>query len=470
MRTDRKLVCGLLRLVLVSMVAMGVVGQAARASQPNIVVIMTDDQRVDEASLAMPNTLSLIADEGLSYTKAIVQAPLCGPSRATFLTGQYAHNHGVLANQRPYGYEALDDSDTLPVWLQAVGYHTIFVGKYVNGYGDSDPFSVPPGWSDWRAALSLQYYDYFLNFNGVLTRYGSEPEDYRTDVMADQAVAAIRESPSDRPFFLWVATLAPHEDLCTSCDDEPTPAPRHAGAFDEWIPESLPPSFNEEDVSDKPAYIQALARLTRQARAALLRKERKRLESLLAVDDLVARVVGALADRGDLDNTVVLFTSDNGYAFGEHRNNKYFKKIPYEESLRVPLYVRGPGLPAGRVRERLVSNQDLAVTISGLAGATPGHVLDGVDMKGIDSRAAVYLFNSGQKGPPAYQGVRTSRWVYLRYETGDEELYDLQGDPHQLESHHADSRYADIRRSLRSVLNVLRNCAGATCNAPRDGL
>lgn len=438
--------------------------QAIGANPPNIVVIMTDDQRADETALAMPNTLALIADQGVRYTRSIVHAPLCAPSRATFLTGQYAHNHGVLANQTPYGYPALDHSNTLAVWLQAAGYHTIFVDKYLNGYGEEDLFEIPPGWSDWRAALTLSYYQYFVNFNGVLSQYGTEPQDYRTDVMADHAVAAIKEAPADKPYFLWLATMAPHEDLCDTCGDEPTPAPRHNGAFDNWMPETLPPSFNEADVSDKPAYISTQAKLNKTDRLALLHKERKRMETLLAVDDLVERVVNAVAARGDLAETVFVFTSDNGYMMGEHRIDQFFKKVPYEESLGVPLYVRGPGILPGTTQTQLVSNQDLAGTIAALAGATPGIAQDGLDIRTVTSDRAVYLYNVGQKGPPAYDGVRTSKWVYLNYETGEQELYNLRVDPFQLESRHADPAYATIKAKLHEILLGLRDCAGATCN------
>ena len=437
--------------------------QAIGADHPNIVVIMTDDQRANEPAWAMPNTLTLIANQGVRFTNSIVHAPLCAPSRATFLTGQYAHNHGVLANQTPYGYPVLDHSNTLAVWLQAAGYHTIFVDKYLNGYGDQDPFEIPPGWSDWRAAMTLSYYEYLVNFNGVLSLYGTEPQDYRTDVMANQAVAAIEEAPADQPYFLWIATMAPHEDLCDTCGDEPTPAPRHKGAFDDWVPATESPSFNEEDVSDKPAYISTQEMLTNADRNALLHKERKRLESLLAVDDLVESVFNAVAARGELEETVFIFTSDNGYMMGEHRIDSFFKKVPYEESLRVPLYVRGPGFSSGITKTHLVSNHDLAGTIAGLAGATPGLAQDGLDIQTATSDRAVYLYNAGQKGPPAYDGLRTSKWVYLNYETGEQELYELGVDPFQLESRHADPAYAIIKAMLHEILLDLRDCAGATC-------
>lgn len=432
-------------------------------SAPNIVVIMTDDQRTDETQ-AIPRTLSLIASQGISYTNAIAQAPLCGPSRATFLTGQYAHNHGVLANQDPFGYAALAHDRTLPVWLQDAGYHTIFIDKYVNGYGEGRVFDAPPGWSDWRAALTLLYYNYTVVDNGTILEYGSDPADYRTDVMAAHAVDAITNAPTDRPYFVYIATMAPHEDLCDTCNDLPTPAPRHLDAFADWTPRRLPPSFNEADMSDKPAHMRGLAPIDAAAGAALLTKERRRLESLLAVDEMIAQVFAAIETRGDLDNTVVIYTSDNGYAMGEHRLASFHKKVPYEVSIGVPLYIRPPGGRSRAVSTKLVSNHDLAPTIAALAGATPTLDLDGRDLRAATPDRAVYLYNYRQKGPPSYEGVRSPRWVYLLHETGEEELYDLDRDPHQLDSRHDRPAYADVKADLIELMEDLRVCAGATCD------
>jgi len=434
---------------------------------PNIVVIMTDDQRADETR-AIPHTLSLIAAQGIVYSNAIAHAPLCAPSRATFLTGQYAHNHGVLANQDPFGYAALDNDQTLPVWLQDEGYHTIFIDKYVNGYGEDGVLDAPPGWSDWRAALTLQYYNYAVVDNGTIIEYGGDPWDYRTDVMTSHAVDAIANAPLGRPYFVYVATMAPHEDLCDTCNDLPTPAPRHIGAFAEWTPPRRPPSFNEADMSDKPAHMQGLPPIDSDARARLLTKERRRMESLLSVDEMVKQIFNAVQMRGDLDNTFFIFTSDNGYIMGEHRLAKSHKKAPYEESIGVPLYIRPPGGRAMMASTKLVSNQDLAPTIVALAGARATRDMDGESLLKIDPMRAVYLYNYRQKGPPAYEGVRTRDWVYLRHETGEEELYDLDRDPYQIESRHDRPAYAGVKADLIGLVDDLRLCAGATCNCTYD--
>lgn len=436
----------------------------AADSQPNIIVIMTDDQRRDEAKVAMPSTLSLIADQGVNFSQSVVNSPLCAPSRATFLTGQYAHNHGVLANQNPYGYTALDHANTLAVWLQDVDYHTIFIDKYLNGYGETDPFEIPPGWSDWRAVITLKYYDYYLNLNGVLSQYGSDSIDYRTDQMSGQAVKALLAAPTDRPFFMWIATMAPHEDLCDTCSDLPTPAPRHDGILDGWEPQT-PVSFNEADVSDKPEYVSRLEQLTNSDMQTLLHKEQKRLEALMSVDEMVEQIVEAVSSRRQLDNTIFVFTSDNGYMLGEHRIDKLGKKVPYEESIQVPLYLRGPGFPMGAEEHRLVSNQDLAPTLAALAGAASEISFDGIDFRNLPADRAVLLSNIGQKGPPAYDGVRTSEWVYIAYETAEEELYDIILDPFQLDSCHADPAYNSSKNTLRDILENLIDCFGVGCVA-----
>lgn len=463
------------RLVACLLVCVFSVGSVSIAAErPNIVVIMTDDQRIDEATLAMPNVLDLIANEGVIFSNAIVHAPLCGPSRATFITGQYAHNHGVRANHRRFGYGALDASNTLPVWLQSAGYHTMFVGKYINEYGRDNPFAVPSGWSDWRGAFTNAYSQHFVNLNGTLMQYGSETADYRTDTLSRHAVAAIQSAPSDRPYFLWVATLAPHHQPCEGCPNLAVPAPRHRGAFTDLKPRTgLPafasPAFNERGIGDKPRYIRQMKMLDKPGRQALAEKERARLESLMAVDDLVAAVADSVSTRGDMDNTVIMFTSDNGYLLGEHRAASGGKKLPYEESIRVPLLIRGPGFSPGLVDDRLISNQDLAPTIAALAGANAGLAMDGMDIREVPSTRAVYLFNQGDKGPPAYDGVRLEKGVLIQHETGEEELYDLRADPHQLRSCHNRSSCAQLRAELRQLLLSLRDCAGSSCRPMTEG-
>jgi arylsulfatase A-like enzyme len=267
-------------------------------------------------------------------------------SRATFLTGQHAHNHKVLNNVGPTGgYRRLDHTNTLATWLQAAGYYTAHIGKYLNGYGVQVPrTTIPPGWTEWYGTPdpdAYAFYNYSINENGTLVFYGEGEENYQTDVYARKATDFIqRMAAQTTPFFLSIAPLPPHEDpneaKFTTVTPGPEPAPRHKGLFqNESLPR--PPSFNEADVSDKPAMIRALPRLSSTKINSLTTAYRRRLESLLAVDELLKAVMDTLAATNQLDKTVVIFTSDNGYLQGEHRlaspNAKVFL---YEESIRVP--------------------------------------------------------------------------------------------------------------------------------------
>jgi N-acetylglucosamine-6-sulfatase len=446
--------------------------------RPNIVVIMTDDQTV-ESLRVMGQVQRRLVGEGTTFANSFASYPLCCPSRATFLTGQYPHNHGVLFNSPPTGgYQRLDSANTLPVWLQRAGYHTAHIGKYLNGYGVSDPREVPPGWSEWYATVdpsTYNYYGYTVNENGRLVRYGRRPADYQTDVHARRAVELIgRRAPGRQPFFVSLAVLAPHTDRPDHLDDNgalPDPALRHQGAFaDEPLPPA--PSFNEADVSDKPAFIRQLPPLDRRAVTRVQASYRARLASLLAVDDAVGAVIAALQRAGELDDTVVILTSDNGYFHGEHRipSSKY---LVYEEAIRVPLVVRGPGVARGATATARVANIDLAPTIVALAGVTPGRRMDGrsllpllADPSGsLDRDLLIETFPgpTGGRFPPSYAAIRTDRFLYAEHATGELELYDLVRDPWQLRSRHADPALAPVRARLAERLAALRSCAGASC-------
>ena len=443
----------------------------AQAPRPNVVVIMTDDQTA--ASLrVMANVRRLLAERGTTFTRSFTVYPQCCPSRASVLTGQYAHNHGVLGNSPPAGgYVKLDHSNTLPVWLEDAGYHTAHIGKYLNGYGAGDPLEIPPGWSEWRGSVdpsTYRYTGYTLNEEGTLSTYAG----YQTDVYAAKAVNVIeRRAPLARPFFLSVAFLAPHSGAPADPDDPgagivtPSPAPRHRDAFSSE-PLPTPPSFNEADVSDKPAGISGRVLLPPARIAAIRENYQQELESLLAVDQAVARIIGALRESGELANTFVIFTSDNGFFHGEHRIAQG-KNLPYEPAIRVPLVVRGPGVPAGRRLTKRVANIDLAPTIVDAADARAGRVLDGRSLLPFLANPSRPLNRDLliERGPgeDPYAAIRTARYLYVEYQSGAKELYDLDRDPYELESRHADPAYGDVRRDLAERLAHLRSCRGAAC-------
>ena len=448
--------------------------RATPAARPNVVVIMTDDQTLESVRV-MANVRRLLAAQGTTFANSFVSFSLCCPSRATFLTGQYNHNNGVMGNQAPDGgYYKLDGSNTLPVWLQRAGYYTAHIGKYLNGYGTRNPTEVPPGWSEWRGSVdptTYRFYGYTLNEGGTLRAYGSDGASYQADVYTDKAVDLIRRrAPQSQPFFLSLAYLAPHSGGPREPGDPrmatPVPAPRHRDRFaSEPLP--APPSFNEADVSDKPAGIRG-RRVLRPAQVAQIRElYQQRLESLLAVDEGVARIVAELERLGELDDTLIVFTSDNGFFHGEHRvpNGKV---LHYEPSSRVPLVLRGPGVPRGRTLSQLVANIDVAPTIVDAARATPGRRLDGRSLLPLlrdpgRSWGRDVLLQRGGPAAQVFQALRTPRYKYVEHGNGERELYDLASDPHELQSRHGDAGLGALRAELARRLAGLRRCAGSTC-------
>jgi len=447
---------------------------ASADTRPNVVVVMTDDQNVSSLAV-MPNVKALLANAGTTFTNSFVAYPLCCPSRASYLTGQYPHNHGVMANVAPDGgYYQLRGDETLPVWLSRAGYQTAHIGKYLNGYGTQNPLEIPPGWGEWYGSVDPSTYrmwGYTLNENGTLVTYGQDdvedPALYQTDVYAKKAVDYInRRAPADVPFFLSVAPLAPHTEggwAATHGNRNPRPAPRHRGAFAD-APLPMPASFNEADLSDKPAHIRALPLLDSAAIAQITKTYRSRLESLLAIDEAVKSIVDALAARGELNRTLFLFTSDNGWLQGEHRipNGKIH---PYEESIRVPLIMRGPGVAAGATNTALAGNIDLAATVLAATNTAAAITIDGDPLLGTTPARPALLAETGPRSTGArwYAAIRTARFVYVEHSTTERELYDLSVDPNQLLSRHADPAYAQIRAALAEQLHRLQACAGQTC-------
>jgi N-acetylglucosamine-6-sulfatase len=471
-------------------------GQAAKAKpRPNVVVIETDDQTLEEMRV-MRNTLALIGRQGTTFDNNFVTLSLCCPSRATFLTGQYAHNNGVMTNSMPNGgYAKLDHTNTLAVWLQKAGYNTALVGKYLNGYKLAD--GIPPGWTEWHAGVNLAYFNWTMNEQGTLVHYGSAAQDYQTDVLSQKAVEVInRRVPESKPLFMWVTYHAPHGGGPQEPDDPKGIGTVNTGRYRNYFAsEQLPnmPSFNEADVSDKPLGIRNRPVLGPQRIAAIREAYQQQLESLLAVDDGVKSIIDALRARGELDNTLVVFTDDNGFFHGQHRVPSG-KVLLYEPSIRVPLLMRGPGVPQNRHLKQLVANIDLAPTIVDAANAKAGRVMDGKSLLpllahpsrqwGRDlliergptgaKRAGTATGeigngddgNQGKTAAPGdrqFAGVRTPRFLYAEYANGEKELYDLAKDPDELNNLAGQPAYAAMQAELARRLAKLKTCAGAPC-------
>ena len=461
-------------------------GAEAASTQPNIIFVLTDD--LDYASAQqMPQLRSLLVEEGASFENAFVDYSVCCPSRATILTGLYTHNHDVTDNVPPDGgfekffSEGLEEN-TIAVHLQEGDYRTAFFGKYLNGYPADDPTHVPPGWNEWYGKLRGQeLYRYRINENGRLVSYGNRTEDFYTDVLSKQAIDYLKRAALDsRPFFMYVAPTAPHVPA--------TPAERHKGTYaEEQAPH--PPSFDEEDVSDKPSWIKEQKRFSKEQVSDIDDKYRERLESMLAVDEMIASLVQELEAAGKLDDTYIFFTSDNGMSLGEHRRRSG-KRLPYEELAHVPLFVRGPGLAAGSKIEKLTLNTDFAPTFADIAGTR--FRADGRSLLPLFSneespswRAAVLLEgfpqaegdeegdNEGGRGSdrtvlsPAYGAIRTDSYKYVEYDNGEKELYDLEADSYELDNVY-EGVDPSLLEDLEAKLGALRGCSDEGCREAED--
>jgi len=459
---------------LVVLLALGLSGSMPTGAQkltakPNIVFILADDMRKDDLKY-MPKMRSVLKDKGMIFHNAFVSTPLCCPSRATIMRGQYAHNSGVWnifgssSGWQTYRAKGLERNN-VATRLDATGYRTGLFGKYLNGYkGTSDK---PPGWDEWFAHTGgAHYYDYKINDDGTVRHFGSSAADYETDVIANRAKTFIGTSVrTGKPFFAYVAPKAPHDPY--------TPAQRDEHTFD-GIRAARSPSFNEKNVSDKPPWIRKLPRLSDAKKAKIDKRAEKRAETLQALDDLVAGIVGKLGDSGVLSNTYIFFTSDNGFHMGEHRISRPGKGRSYEEDVRVPLLVRGPGVAARRqAQEKLVLNTDYLPTFMDLASAqTPGYV-DGRSLrpalKGNAAawRSAVLLeAHDAPSNTPPYSGIRTSSGrKYVEYANGKKELYYLDRDHYELRNSYDPS---NPPTALATRLQALKSCAKDDCRAAEN--
>jgi N-acetylglucosamine-6-sulfatase len=496
--------------------------QETYAPHPNVVVLMTDDQG-PEMMRALPTVTRRIARRGVTFTEALVSYPLCCPSRATFLTGEYAHNHGTKGNNVASGggyKNLLAPNRNLAAWLQGAGYNTHFIGKWLNGL--RQPHRGPPGWTTWNALVGAggdglsSFYDYDVFGPDGNRHYGTQNLDYQTDALTrDYAVPIIDAEATDpAPFFLWFAYHPPHfgvgrdDRAGRRCSIGPPderaskqsaiPPPRYADRFPH-TPVPQPPSFDERDVSDKPKFVRRHPRLSVDDVARITRDYRCGLAALLAVDDSVRAIIDALARSGQLDDTVIVFTTDNGVLAGQHRI-PVGKNRPYEEAIDVPLFIRGPGIARGGQVAAPVANVDLAPTILELAGASlapeVARPIDGVSLVsdlqtglGLDPNREVLIEGRDDLARArhgykvlSYVGVRTLRYAYIQTRrastdsrqaakqmaigagrTTGVELYDLQRDPYELENRARDPAYAAVRAALAGQLDRLASCSGANC-------
>lgn len=484
--------------------------------RPNIVLIYTDDLDADSIS-HMPNLRSLLVEQGTTFENSFVTNSLCCPSRATMLRGQYTHNHKIFSNKPPHGgapkFRALGREDsTVATWLKEEGYQTAFFGKYLNHYGgyggNSDRSHVPKGWDEWHA-IAGNYLSNRISDNGKITNY--DPRDrHITDVLADKATGYIQNTnrrettdntvdKSNKPFFMVLGTKAPHQPAI--------PPERYRDDFSD-ISAPSSPSFNEEDVSDKPEWVRDNPKLTQEQISRIENLHRNRLRSLLAVDDAIGSLVDALKQSDELDNTYIFFTSDNGFHMGEHRL-EVGKWTAYEEDIRVPLIVRGPDVPADKSLEQMVLNNDLAPTFMDLAGGEPPAFLDGRSLepllggssdsansaieewrKGFLVEAAPELIGEaespstnddnfpstsltgdsvpdGDLGRPNLKAIRTKDYLYVEYADGERELYDIRSDPYQLDNVYSTASPA-LLQSLEARLKALRECSGSSCKAAEN--
>lgn len=491
-RVTPTLIAGLLLLALVAATAVGVesmteraqveqtsaTSRVAAADAPNVLVFLTDDMRKDDLSY-LPNVRRLIADEGITFTQAQSPHPLCCPARAELMTGQYAQNNGVYHNSGAYGgWQAFDPSSTIATWAQDAGYATALHGKHLNHFDPDAP--ADDGWTNFD--ILLEPTTDYENF----TFYGGDTftDDYVTTRLDERTVADIDSWAGRRPFMIWANHIAPHiwfpaSEKGDGDGDRGGRLPPAESAYAQALPGLTPKafgakSFNEADMRDKEAIVRGRAKLDPRA---LKKLNLARIRSLLSVDEAVGNAVDALERGGELDNTYIVFTSDNGYALGEHRYTG--KDRLSDEILDIPLVIRGPGIPPGTRSDRAVSLVDLTATIAQLMSLTPTLTVDGESFASTLRDPATpgvrdtMLIQTGAKDPStrfpgwAYRGVLTRRYAYgRRINNGptDGFLYDRQKDPYELKNLLSSVRYTGVRRELERRYRELADCAGSACN------
>ena len=447
----------------------------ASPDRPNIVFVLTDDLSTDLLRF-MPHVRAM-QRAGTSFSNYTVTDSLCCPSRASILTGRYPHDTHVFTNSGPGGgyekFKALgEQSDTFAVRLQDAGYRTAFMGKYLNGYDAGVPGDdVPTGWDEWDGVGNGYHeFDYVIAHGQSSQSRGHEDADYLTTVLQGRATDFVRSAAASRtPYFLEVATFAPHSPY--------VPAPQDRDA----LPGLRAPRTRAFDrlPTHPPTWLGDRGRLSRSEVAAIDRDYRRRAQAVLSVDRMLGAIQQAVHDSGGDRDTVVVFSSDNGYHMGEYRLTPG-KMTAFDTDVNVPLVVQGPHVLAGHVSRAIVQNVDLAPTFESLAGVRPSRRLDGssfvrllrhrrvpgwTEAALVEHRGPVIDLTDpdypqlGSGNPPSYEALRTARYTYVEYGTGDVEFYDRTRD--LLELHDLAARLSPRRvRVLHRRLARLRTCTG----------
>jgi len=416
---------------------------------PNILLIVSDDQRNDSMQF-MPRTQSLIFDQGITFDEAYVTTSRCCPSRSSILTGMYAHNHEVILNSDPL------TKKTMVEYLDEQGYYTGLVGKYLNSYPRAPEDPPRPEFDSWVGMISgpdgSRYYDTSLNVNGEWTEHSG----YQTHILRDYALDFLRQAKEEPdPFFLLYAPYAPHLPAI--------PAPGDEELYPN-LPPHQPPNFNPEDMSGKPHWMGSLPYLTEEQTDSIQRDWLHQNQTLNALDLSIEEIIQELEELDMLDETIIIYLSDNGMFLGEHRF-PIGKIYVYEESMRVPFAVRYPKLiNSSRVESRLVGNIDIAPTIYELAGIAQPDEVDGASLVPLLRNrpftswrdhlllegwplGVAYVENS-----PPFQAIRSDHYVYVETEGDISELYDVEEDPYQLNNQVKNEEYTAVVERLQAML------------------
>lgn len=415
-----------------------------RRGPPNVLIVVTDDQRLDGTIAVLPEVRRRIGAAGVTFTRSFATTPLCCPSRASIFTGRYAHNHGVLKNTEP---EVLDQRLTLQRYLSEAGYRTGFFGKYFNAW---EVENAPPHFDEWAIWTSG-----YRNWRVGTPQGVKEPDGYSTSYLGRKGVRFLHAAEGDdkSPWLLFVSTSAAHKPFAAERSYRDSDLPAWNGN----------PATREQDVGDKPVIP---GRAISRADGARLRE--RQLRALLSVDDLVSRLDEELDALGEAEETLVVFTSDNGYSWGEH--GILGKRTPYRESVMVPLLLRWPGrIEPGTTDDRLVANIDIAPTVMEAAGLEPTEPMDGRSLLGGEARGVLLLEQWGNysKGLMDWAGLVTGRGLYVEHYGREgkirfRELYDLEADPWQTDNLAAEDDGPSLRRLYRRLAEA-RECRPGRC-------